>query len=125
MGCCGKAKSVLVKGKRIAVGFTNYTRGKKFEFTDGRIRKCKKCDESTWMSKVEYSLWLIKYGIKNPVAVTTLQLDKLPKLPKHEQSRTRRCLYCRICKCFIPGKASVENEKCLLKRWPKLKGAKK
>ncbi len=29
----------------------------------------------------------------------------------------KRTLWCSICKCFIPAKASVENEKCPLNKW--------
>lgn len=28
-----------------------------------------------------------------------------------------RRLFCSICKCFIPAKARVENEKCPLDKW--------
>ncbi len=28
-------------------------------------------------------------------------------------------LWCSICKCFIPAKARVENEKCPLDKWAK------
>lgn len=55
MGCCGKkAKQIFDKGKNIAVGYTNYTRGKKFEFTDSRIRICQKCEKNYWIKK---TLW--------------------------------------------------------------------
>ena len=29
----------------------------------------------------------------------------------------KRTLWCSICKCFIPGKARVENEYCPLGKW--------
>jgi len=103
MSCCGKTKAVLRKGKNIAVGYTNLARGKKYEFTDGRIRKCHKCDEQTWMSAAEYAVWLSKHGIK--VVTNFTELEKLPKLPKQELGPKRQLLYCRICKCFVPTKA--------------------
>lgn len=82
MGCCGKAKSVVKKiGKKaqnIAVGYTNLARGRKYEFTDDRIRTCQKCEKNSWIGK---SLW------------------------------------CSICKCFIPAKARVKNEKCPMGFW--------
>ena len=54
MGCCGKAKYVLDKGKNIAVGYANLARGKKYEFTDSRIRKCQKCEYNYWIKR---TLW--------------------------------------------------------------------
>ena len=114
MGCCGKTIS---KGKDIAVGTIRHAVGIKYEHTDERIRTCWTCDEQTWLSGKEYMAWLFKNGIE--VLENFTQLEKLPKLPKHEQEKGRRRLYCRICKCFIPGKARVENENCPLGKWEK------
>jgi len=77
MTCCGKT---IQKGKNIAKGWTNVILGKKYEWTDGRIRICRKC---------EYNYWI------------------------------GRAIFCRICKCPIPQKASVENEKCPKDKWDK------
>lgn len=41
MGCCGKA---IRKARNITVGYTNLARGKKYEFTDSRIRTCQQCE---------------------------------------------------------------------------------
>jgi hypothetical protein len=55
MGCCGKkAKQILSKGKAIAVGYANLARGKKYEFTDDRVRTCQKCDKNYWIKR---TLW--------------------------------------------------------------------
>ncbi len=58
MSCCGGAKrnvkNVIRTGKNIVVGYTNYIRKKKYEFTDGRIRVCQKCEKNYWIGK---SLW--------------------------------------------------------------------
>jgi hypothetical protein len=78
MPCCGKAKSVLSKGKAIAKGYTNLTLGVKYEFTDNRVRVCQKCEKNYWIKKM---------------------------------------LWCSICKCYIPAKARVENEKCPIEKW--------
>jgi len=32
-----------------------------------------------------------------------------------------RSLWCSICKCLIPAKARVEEEKCPLSKWPEIK----
>ncbi len=78
MGCCNKAKTVLKKGKNIVKGYTALAIGKKYEFTDGRVRKCQKC---------QYGYWL------------------------------GRTLWCSVCKCLIPAKARVEEEKCPKNKW--------
>ena len=114
MTCCGKT---IRKVGSIAVGYANLARGKKYEFTDDRIRSCHNCDEQTWMSAAEYTAWLLANGIK--VVMNFNQLENLPPLPKYEQSPRRRNLYCRLCKCFIPAKARIESEKCSLGEWEK------
>jgi len=76
MGCCGKG---VKKVKNIAKGYTALVRGIKYEFTDGRVRICQKCDKNYWVGKT---------------------------------------LWCSICKCYIPAKARVAEEKCPLDKWP-------
>ncbi len=117
MSCCGKTKEVVDKIKNIVVGISNYNRSIKYEFTDGRIRECQKCEKNTWLSRKEYAVFLLKHGIKVITNITDLSV--LPELPKHELSKGRRNLYCQLCKCFIPGKARVEEEKCILNKWDK------
>jgi len=117
MTCCGKAKSVLKQGRDIATGFVNLSVGKKYEFTDDRIRACQQCDEQTWMSAKECTNWLAKNGIK--ILTNFTELEKLPKLPKQEQDEKRRRLYCRLCKCYLPAKARVADMKCPLGKWSK------
>ena len=73
MGCCNKAKKVLIKGKNIVKGNVALAIGIKYEFTDSRVRICQKC---------EYNYWI------------------------------GRTLWCSICKCLVPAKARVEDEKC-------------
>ena len=29
----------------------------------------------------------------------------------------KKTLWCSICKCFVPGKARIDNEKCPLDKW--------
>ncbi len=115
MTCCGKSRAVLHKGKNIAAGFANLAAGKKYEFTDGRIRTCWTCEMQTWLSGSEYTKWLLVHGVK--VIANFTELEKLPMLPKYDQSPKRRNLYCRLCKCFVPAKARVTEEKCPLDKW--------
>ncbi len=108
MSCCNKVKNIVT-------GYVKYATGRKSKFTPDRIRTCHKCNEQTWMSTVEYVSWLTKNGIK--VLKNFTELEKLSKLPKQEQTKGRRNLYCRLCKCFLPGKARVEDMKCPLGKW--------
>lgn len=92
MTCCGKTKSVLKKSKHIAIGYTNLVRGKKFEYTDRRIRVCQKCDWSYWIHRNLFcKLWLRRFG-------RTIWPDP---------------------KAFVPARARVENEKCPKNNWLK------
>jgi len=55
------------------------------------------------------------------------------KVPKFAVERIKICktcdcrrklskwLWCSICKCYIPAKARVEEEKCPLSKWPEIK----
>lgn len=54
MSCCGKAKSVAGKVKNVTLGVTRYITGKKYEFTDNRIRTCQKCEKNYWIKR---TLW--------------------------------------------------------------------
>jgi len=90
MACCGKAKKVLQKGKNIAVGYVNLARGKKYEFTDSRIRACHKCNWSYWIGRQVFCRFrLRRFG-------ATLWADPF---------------------AYIPGFARIETEKCFLGNW--------
>lgn len=80
MSCCDKKviKKLVHKAANIVKGNVRVLTGKKYEFTDDRIRACHECDEQYWLGR---SLW------------------------------------CKICKCYIPAKARVEEEKCPLNKW--------
>ena len=82
MSCCGKAKAVVSKAKNIAVGYSRLETGKRYEWTDDRIRVCQKCEKAWWR-------------------------------------RNKRSLWCKLCLCYIPAKARVEEEKCPLNKWDK------
>ena len=51
MGCCGKT---VKTGRQIIKGYTALVTGVKYEFTDGRIRKCQKCIFNYWIAR---TLW--------------------------------------------------------------------
>ncbi len=112
MGCCGKT---IDKVSNIAVGYARYIGKKNYKFLAMRISICSKCNEHTWMGRLEYLKWLKNNGID--ILKNFTQLERLPKLPKYKQSKKHNKLFCRLCKCFIPGKARVEDMKCPLGKW--------
>jgi hypothetical protein len=114
MNCCGQARRIVKKGKNIAKGTMAHMVGIKYEFTDGRIRVCRGCEYNTWMKKIEYAAWLFRHGIE--VLTNFDDLTKLPMLPKQNTGNT---IYCRLCKCEIPKKARVKDEKCPKDKWDK------
>lgn len=54
MGCCGKTKNILMKGKHIVIGYSNLIRGVKFGGCDDRIRVCQHCKKNYWIKR---TLW--------------------------------------------------------------------
>lgn len=48
MSCCG---GIAKKVRQIATGYTNLIRGKKYEFTDDRVRVCQKCEFNYWLGR--------------------------------------------------------------------------
>jgi hypothetical protein len=42
---------------------------------------------------------------------------KCDKLQFFIRGKTKRIPYCKICKCYIPAKARVEEERCPEKKW--------
>lgn len=106
-GCCDKAKN-------IALGWKRYLAGEWNEIAEKRMQICYRCDEITWLTKVDYAAWLAKKNIK--VIKNFNQLEKLPKLIKKPQTSGTEP-YCCICKCFLKAKVLVETEKCQLGKW--------
>ena len=106
MTCCGKIKNAINTGKQIVEGSVNLALEKKYEFTDGRIRVCRGCEMSTWMTRLEFIKAVAKNGL----------------LPKQEQSKERKHIHCRDCKCDIPRKARKKDAECPLDKWPDNKG---
>jgi len=109
MPCCGK------QIRSIAAGHINLAIGRKLPTTDDKLNICKECEEHTWLSPQEYYTWLLAHGIK--VITHFMQLDKLPALPKHSQTKIRNKLCCRLCKCDLEAKARSDAD-CVLGLWP-------
>lgn len=51
MRCCNKAKQVGRKAVNIAKGYTALAIGKKYDFTDDRVRVCQKCKRGYWIGR--------------------------------------------------------------------------
>jgi hypothetical protein len=112
MGCCGKT---IKKIRNITKGYVAVAIGK----SDASLKwiiLCKNCEFSTYLSRNDYEVWLLKHGIK--VVRRLGELEKLPMLEKQD-FEPGRSLYCRICKCWIPAKVKVQDEKCPLGKWDK------
>ncbi len=118
MSCCGKARNIAKGYSRLITDGMGIT--EKQPFTDGRIERCCQCGYSTWLSKTEYTVWLASHGIR--VLENIDQLEALPVLPRQKRSESRQGLYCRICKCYLPAKANVEDEDCIMGSWLVKKG---
>ena len=117
MGCCNdKIKGYLETGQAVFTGYFYQAIDKKCDATDDRIRVCHRCDEQTWLSIKEYFTWLKKNGVA--ILKNLDQLETLPRLEKFHPGPGRSNLFCRLCKCFVPAKARVENQKCPLGKWP-------
>jgi len=54
MGCCDKIQKVTTTAKQIVQGWTALARGKKYEFTDDRVRVCQDCEDNYWLGR---TLW--------------------------------------------------------------------
>lgn len=121
MACCGKQSGKVSAIKNIATGYANYTLHKMFHVSgelsqDAERRQtiCKACEFCTWMKKVDYLKWLVANGVD--IAKEIGDLTVLPMLDKNEYERGRS-MFCRLCKCWIPGKAYSPESKCPKNKW--------
>ncbi len=113
MGCCGGIGHIVFGYQRLL--FDTIGGENKYEFTDGRIRICWRCKESTWLTWVEYDAWIEKHCAFRFLR-SLEDLKTLPKLPKAEYRKGTK-LFCRLCKCFVPAAARVPEKKCPLGKW--------
>ena len=131
MGCCDDKlkKTVGIASKAVSIVkgnaelLSNTLKSKLFFLQpdangQAEIRKqiCRDCDESTWLTAGEYMLWLKDHGFE--VIQNLDDLTVLEKLPKSEYGQSKK-LFCRLCKCWLPAKAAVKDEKCPLDKWLK------
>lgn len=77
--------SLLRKGKNIVKGYTALAIGKKYEFADGRVRKCQKCIWNYWIHRRLFcSLWLRRFA-------ATLWPDPIAFVPNRAREKDEDC----------------------------------
>jgi len=115
MGCCGKVKNIIKANVFHWLEEQFKVSIEKCLDTEKRVRICQRCDRSTWLTLAEYYEWVNEQGKIN-VLKNLDDLSSLPDLPKRENHK-RAKLFCVKCKCFIPAKARLKYEKCILNKW--------
>ena len=121
MTCCGK--NIVQKAEAIAVGNFAMAMDKmkllpkeRIAASRSRLMVCRQCEQCTWLTWSEYWAWVDGNGGKKKFFTEIEDLTNWPLLPKQEYEKGRK-LFCRICKCWLPAKSYVINEKCPLVKW--------
>ena len=119
MSCCGKIKKLGSIGLS-HINFINSEVFKvprlKYEHTDERVGICLTCDFNTYMPRNSYIAWFLSNA--KAIMKNMEDLTVLPMLPKQEE-RPGGKMFCRVCKCWIAGKARMKNETCPKGYWIK------
>ena len=124
MTCCGKklvqiAKKAghITEGAFWALLSAYFVLPKeKCTAAEARLRQCRRCEYHTWMSVLEFGAWILK-NIGTVRAVRQLhQTEQWPQLPKQAYTSKRK-LFCRICKCWLPAKTFIKKENCSEGQW--------
>jgi hypothetical protein len=116
MACCTKTIERIASGMFLA-GIDKLMRlpDAANGLANVRLVKCRRCKESTWLSINQYIWFLDINGITN-VIKNLNDLSVLPPLPKQNYKPGAK-LFCAVCKCWLPAKARVKDEKCPLNKW--------
>ena len=120
MGCCGGKGKIAAVGRIIKGNATRsihemfFVDGELYKDAHKRMEICQTCEHHTWMTKADYVKWLAGNGIK-----VVKHLDELTALPplKKQPFEKGRSLFCRLCKCWIPGKAYSKDSECPENKW--------
>lgn len=120
MSCCG---DLVAKPAGILAGYVMAGTDKlyqlprpKYDYADIRLATCRMCEDSTWLSFSDYFAFLRSHKIAFVKNLNDLSV--LPKLDKKDHQKEKR-LFCRICKCWLPAKSYIKDEKCPLNKWDK------
>ena len=118
MSCCGKTTQALAS---VAAGYSMFIvddlfrlPGERSSQANIRLATCRLCGSATWLTLADYAAFLAKHKIE--VVKNIADLSVLPPLNKKDYQPGAK-LFCRICKCWLPAKAYVKNEKCPLNKW--------
>lgn len=116
MACCTKTIKHIATGMILA-GIDKLMRlpEEPYGLSNIRLAKCRVCNESTWLSLNQYIWFLDSNGIIN-VVKNLDDLAVLPPLPKQDYKPGAK-LFCAVCKCWLPAKARVKDERCPLGMW--------
>jgi hypothetical protein len=116
MSCCNKTMKNIVNGMFLAsISKLMHLPNTTSKWSIARLTQCQNCTESTWISISQYIWFLNNNGIVN-VIKNLDDLSALPPIPKQNYKPGAK-LFCSICKCWIPAKVRVQDEKCPLNKW--------
>lgn len=119
MGCCGKniARNVGKVGAitegNLRLFINTYFRLPDEQCPMAKARRvaCRGCESHTFMGKWEFGLWVVKNGGAVKFLAEIHDLTGWPMLPKQEYKKGAK-LFCRVCKCWLPAKSHVAQERC-------------
>jgi hypothetical protein len=120
MSCCGET---IKKLAGISVGYSAVWLDRlfhlprpKYQYADVRLAICRMCEKSTWLTRQSYVNWIDVHSGKGKFVRDISNLESWPELPVGDQEPGAK-LFCRICKCWLPAKAYIKDEKCPLNKW--------
>ena len=127
MGCCGKIKkmvSVAQGNLSVVLDAINLLPTEKYLYHSVRLRACRACEHHTFLTEHQYLEWIEKNGGLAKFVAEIDTLDQWPPLPIENDEQPGAKLFCSLCKCWLPAKAYVKQEKCPIgnPEWMKPKG---
>jgi hypothetical protein len=101
----------------------NLLPAEQFAYHSVRLRACRGCEHHTYLTERQFLDWINEHGGLTKFIAEIDTLDQWPPLPI-EQEQPGAKLFCSLCKCWLPAKAYVKNEKCPIGNpdWMKPKG---
>ena len=115
MGCCGsslnKVASIAQANLLSAMDSLGVLPKRKSRMANTRLAGCRRCQDSTWLTWHEFWTWVDDNGGKVKFFEDIADLTAWPLLPRNKYQMGRK-LFCRICKCWVPKKAYLDDEQC-------------
>ena len=141
MGCCGKKikESIQiydpkpVKNKNSVRKIKNIVSGNwtlianelkqipkdKCNKYNARLSMCRRCENHTWLTWSEFFRYINDNGGLVRFVKQIAYLEDWPLLSKQDY-KSKRKMFCRVCKCFLKAKAASRDEVCPLDKWKNL-----